>query len=444
MGLTSPPRTLEAGAASAPPDARVPQHLGELLVSPSAFADGRVHRAYRWLRKNLPFGQAHVTGFDPFWVATRHQDILEISRQNDLFHNGDRSTGLIPKIVDEQVRALTGGSPHLMRTLIDMDAPDHPKYRHITQGWFMPANLRKLEDSVRQLARGAVGRMAAAGGQCDFVTEVALHYPLHVIMNILGVPVEDEGLMLKLTQEIFGAGDRELSGKSAGALAQGGLQRLDTGAAVDEFFEYFRALSTRRRADPRDDVVSVIANSTIDGVPISDLEALSYYVAIATAGHDTSSACVSGGLWALAENPLQFAKLKADLSLIPGFVDESLRWTTPVKTFMRTATEDVSFAGQPVRAGDWVMLCYTSGNRDEAVFEDPDEFRIDRSPNRHLSFGYGAHLCLGQHLAKLEMRVLWEELIPRLASIELAGRPEVSEAVFVNRARRLPVRYQLV
>ncbi|MFL5295260.1 MAG: cytochrome P450, partial [Phenylobacterium sp.] len=148
-------------------------------------------------------------------------------------------------------------------------------------------------------------------------------------------------------------------------------------------------------------------------------------------------------LWALAENPAEFAKLKADLSLIPGLVDESIRWTTPVKTFMRTATADTEFAGRQMKKGDWLMLCYASGNRDEAVFEDPQAFHVDRKPNRHLAFGYGAHLCLGQHLAKMEMRILWEELIPRLSDLELAGQPAMSEAVFVNGPKRLPVRFKI-
>ena len=148
-------------------------------------------------------------------------------------------------------------------------------------------------------------------------------------------------------------------------------------------------------------------------------------------------------MWALAENPGEFAKVKADLSLIPGLVEESIRWTTPVKTFMRTVTADTEFAGRQMKQNDWLMLCYASGNRDEEVFEAPDEFRVDRKPNKHLAFGYGAHLCLGQHLAKMEMRILWEELIPRLESVELAGTPAMSHAVFVNGPKRLPIRFKM-
>jgi len=187
----------------------------------------------------------------------------------------------------------------------------------------------------------------------------------------------------------------------------------------------------------------VIANGQIDGAPISDFEAMSYYVIVATAGHDTTSSSTAGAIWGLCEAPDQFAKLKADPSLIPGLVDESIRWTTPVKHFMRSATAPYELRGRQIEAGDWFWLAYPSGNRDEEVFEAPDAFRIDRNPNRHLAFGYGAHLCLGQHLAKLEMRILWEELIPRLEMLELAGEPKLATANFVGGPKRLPIRYRI-
>lgn len=424
-------------------DHRIPTDVALNLVLPQAYADGRIHETYSWLRKNRPFGQAEIDGVDPFWVATRHADILEISRQNDLFHNGDRSPTITSQEVDRKVREMMGGSPHLLRTLIHMDAPDHLKYRALTQAWFMPQNLKNLEDRIRTIARAAVDKMAASGGRCDFVREVALHYPLHVIMTILGVPEEDEPRMLQLTQELFGASDPELGRNAHEPAPQTEPERkFDFGVIVD-FSNYFRALSERKRANPSDDLGSVIANSLIDGQPISDFEAMSYYIIVATAGHDTTSSSTAGALWALAENPGELAKVKADPSLIPGLVDESIRWTTPVKTFMRTATADVEFAGQEVKKGDWLMLCYASGNRDEAVFDDPFSFRVDRKPNKHLAFGYGAHLCLGQHLAKMEMRILWEELLPRLDSLALDGAPALSEAVFVNGPKRLPIRFEM-
>ena len=423
---------------------RIPLDVASQLVDPAAYADERLQKAYAWLRANEPLGVAEVEGVDPFWVVTRHEDILEISRQNDLFHNGDRSPTLTSQAVDAKVRAMMGGSPHLLRTLIHMDAPDHPKYRALTQGWFMPQNLRRLEDQIRVIAKVAVEKMAAkigpdGVGHCDFVQEVALHFPLHVIMSIMGVPEEDEPRMLKLTQELFGAADPELS-REAGKPVE---ERAFDFSVIIDFSNYFRALSEAKRAAPTDDLASLIANSTIDGQPISDLEAMSYYIIVATAGHDTTSSSTAGAMWALAQNPAELAKVKADPSLIPSLVDESIRWTTPVKTFMRTVTADTEFAGRQMKAGDWVMLCYASGNRDEAVFEAPQEFHADRKPNKHLAFGYGAHLCLGQHLAKMEMRILWEELLPRLSELSLDGAPAMSESVFVNGPKRLPIRFKM-
>ncbi|HEX7948527.1 MAG TPA: cytochrome P450, partial [Phenylobacterium sp.] len=319
-------------------DHRIPQDLADSLGTPSAYADGTVLETYRWLRKNQPFGVAKIEGVDPFWVATRHADILEISRQNDLFHSGDRSPTLTTQVMDKRVREMMGGSPHLLRTLVQMDAPDHPKYRALTQGWFMPQNLRSLEERIRKIARAAVDKMADLGGECDFVQQVALHYPLHVIMTILGVPESDEPRMLKLTQELFGAADPELGRQGDATPTKMGADeepQMDFGVIID-FSNYFRALSEERRKNPTDDLASVIANSQIDGAPISDLEAMSYYIIVAAAGHDTTSSSVGGAMWALAERPKELAKVRADLSLIPGLVDESIRWTTPVKTFMRT------------------------------------------------------------------------------------------------------------
>jgi cytochrome P450 len=422
------------------PDIDIPADLAQTLVDPHAYADDRIHQTYKWLRANNPLGVAKVEGVDPFWVVTTHADILEVSRQNALFHNGDRATTLTSQAADAKVRQMTGGSPHLVRSLVQMDAPDHPKYRALTQSWFMPPNIRGLEDRIRAIARASVERMAATGGECDFVSEVALHYPLHVVMEILGVPESDEPRMLMLTQELFGAADPDLAREEARTPSEdlGAVQ-----AVIMDFYQYFAAVSADRRANPRDDLASVIANSTIDGQPITELEAMSYYVIVATAGHDTTSSTTAGAMWALCENPGQLAALQADPSKIPAMIDEAIRFTTPVKTFMRTATADTELRGRQIKKGDWLMLCYASGNRDEEVFDDPQIFKADRSPNRQLAFGYGAHLCLGQHLAKMEMRVLFEELLPRLKSVKLNGVPKQSMAVFVNGPKTVPIKFEM-
>lgn len=422
-------------------DIRIPTEIAETLVNPKAYADHRLHDAYRWLRANNPLGIAEPRGFDPFWVATTYADVQHVSRNNDLFHNGDRASVIVDQASDRVTRELTGGSPHLIRSLVQLDAPEHPKIRAITQSWFLPSNLKKREQDIRQIARASVEKMLSCGGRCDFVKDVALHYPLHVIMQVMGVPEADEPLMLRLTQEIFGPQDPDTAPKLSHDQAVAQLS-LASQATIMEFGEYFSTISADRRANPREDLSSIIANAKIDGQPLDLAAELGYYIIVAAAGHDTTSSSTAGAIWALCENPEEFAKLKRDPALIPGLVEEAIRWTTPVKTFMRTATADTEIDGHSIAKGDWLMLCYASANRDEKVFDEPYRFRVDRTGAKHLSFGHGAHVCLGQHLARMEMRILFEELLPHLKSIALDGTPTMTQATFVNGPKSLPIRFE--
>lgn len=419
----------------------IPVEIAVNIVDPKAYADDkRLHDAFGWLRREMPVGRVELEGYDPFWAVTKHADILYVERQNELFHNGDRPATLTDQVTNQKIQMLTGGSPHLIYSLVQMDNPDHFNHRKLTQAWFLPQNIKKLEDGIRTLARAAVDKMAAMGGECDFAKDIAFLYPLRVIMQILGVPQSDEPRMLKLTQELFGTTDPEMNRMGANPLDG---QDLLAGllATVQDFTNYFDAITADRRAHPRDDVASVIANGKIDGEYLTERGAMGYYIIVATAGHDTTSNTTAGGMWALAENPAEFAKLKADPGLIPSYVEETIRWVTPVKHFMRSATDDTELHGQTIAKGDWMMLCYPSGNRDEEVFPDPFAFKVDRNPNKHVAFGYGAHVCLGQHLARMEMRILWEELLPRLKSVELAGMPRLVEAAFVSGPKTVPIRY---
>nr|WP_246562739.1 cytochrome P450 [Bradyrhizobium liaoningense] len=414
----------------------IPENIVAVLTDPAAYGDHRIFDAYRWLRTNQPLGIASPRGFNPFWVVTRHADIQAVSQQNQLFRSSDRPIALLSSKAEARIEAATGGGG-LLRALVQMDPPDHPKFRALTQKWFTPGNLRSIENQIRDIAKSYADRLAISGGHCDFVSEIALGFPLRVVMTILGVDPEHEPKMLRLTQEFFGVKDPDNTRKGQ----SDGVSALSD--VVSEFGEFFSSVVADRRAKPSDDLASVIANARIDGEPISDLDALSYFVTIATAGHDTTSSSSAGGMWALCELPDQLEKLKANPALIPGFVDEAIRWATPVKHFMRTAAADTELGGRSIRRGDWLMLCYASANRDEAVFQDPDAFRIDRSPNRHLAFGYGPHLCLGQYLAKLEMRILFEELLQRISSVELDGVGAMTVSWFVNGPKRLPIRCQL-
>jgi cytochrome P450 len=210
-----------------------------------------------------------------------------------------------------------------------------------------------------------------------------------------------------------------------------------------DFFAYFAKLTASRREHPTGDLASAIANGKINGEPLSDVDTASYYVIVASAGHDTTKDAISGGLHALIENPGELARLHDNVDLMPLAVEEMIRWTTPVKEFMRTATADTEVRGVPIANGESVYLAYLSGNRDEEVFEKPFRFDVGRDPNKHLAFGYGVHFCLGAALARMEMNSLFSELIPRLESIELAGQPELSATVFVGGFKHLPIRYSL-
>ncbi len=422
---------------------KVSQDIANTIVDPRAYADGRrVDEAFTWLRREAPLAVVEPWGFRPFWAVTRHGDIQDVERRNDVFHNGDTFTTLTTVEAGESVLRMTGGSPHLVRSLVQMDNPDHFNYRHLTQSWFLPQNLRKLEGRIREIAREFVDRMAAHGETCDFARDVAFLYPLHVIMEVIGVPERDERLMLKLTQELFGAADPEVN-RTGSAIedAEKGVASIQ--ATVAELMAYFTDMSENRRKAPREDLATVIANAKIAGEPLGVFEALSYYIIAATAGHDTTSNTTAGGMWAMLDNPAQFEKVKGDLSLIPRMVEESIRWVTPVKHFMRSATQDTEVGGVKIAKGDWMMLCYPSGNRDEAVFTDPFTFDVERAVNKHVAFGYGAHVCLGQHLARMEMRILWEELLPRVTSIELDGQPRNTEANFVCGPKSVPVRFKM-
>ncbi len=423
------------------PSPVLPQEIAQALVDPKAYGewDG-LHEKFSWARANAPLARVELDDYEPFWAVTRHADIMEISRNNARFASGTKQTTLTVKSINELVRSQFPDG-HLIRSLVQMDAPDHMKYRLLTQSWFMPKNLKMIEARIRQIAKETVDHMLSLGNECDFARDVAGEYPLRVIMDILGIPPEDMPRMLMLTQQLFGPTDPELNRARAEITDPvQGLQMLQF--VIADFENYFKAITEDRRTNPREDIATVLANSTVNGAPIPDRELNGYYIIISTAGHDTTSASTAGAIMELARNPALFDRYRAADSDKAGLIDEAIRWTTPVQHFMRAATEDTELAGQKISAGDWMMLCYASGNRDEAVFDNPFTFNPDRNAAQHIAFGFGAHVCLGQHLARMEMRILMEELLPRLKSLELTGAPARVESVFVGGLKRLPIRFQ--
>lgn len=418
----------------------IPADIAKIVLSPASYADDAViHDAFRWLRANVPLGVANVDGFDPIWLVTKLADIKAVERNAKLFHNADHNPILNDQASDAFTRQINGGSLRIISSVTFMDPPEHLPYRALTANWFMPTRVKQLEDEIRVLAKRSVEQLLSFDGECDFVSDFALHYPLRVIMALFGIPPEDEPMMLKLTQEFFGSHDPEAQDPSM--VADPVASAKMWAATLETFYEYFDELRARRQAEPTDDLLSVLANAEVNGKPIGRDEANGYCVAIATAGHDTTSSSSAGGMHGMLAFPENWDLVKRDPDLIPGLVDEAVRWTAPVKHFMRNATQDTEVRGQKIRAMERLMLCYPSACRDEEVFPDPDRFDVTRPPSAHIGFGFGPHVCLGQHLARMEMRILFEELLPHLKSVELAGDPRMVETNFVGGYKSLPIRF---
>lgn len=390
------------------------------------------HAAAARIRRDDPVHRVEIEGWMPFWAVTHYQDVWDVERQPQRFPNTMRSV-LMPSAFYDRQKALGLD----VKSLVQMDGAEHDAYRLVTNDWFKPSNLRRVvEADVRLLARQFVDRMMERGPRLDFAREIGWLFPLRVIMSIFGVPPEDEPLMLDLTQKLFGSEDPEF--------AAGGDQLSALVSALQGFFPYFDGLTADRRVHPRNDVATVLANATIDGKPIGELERYSYYLIVASAGHDTTANAINGGLELLCRHPDQLSFLQENPSAIDAACDEIFRYTAPVRHFLRHATEDSVVHGKRIAAGDAVLLSYLSANFDEAKFADPLRFDVTRSnASEYLSFGTGVHFCLGVHLARMELKVFFRELLGRLESIELDGPTRASVSNFVGGVKHLPVRYRL-
>jgi cytochrome P450 len=411
-----------------PMSAPTVDNAANVLADPRAYTDeARLHAALTLLRANAPVAYVEADGYRPFYAITKHADIVAIERASELFINAPR-----PVLMPAEQEELQAG--YGVSTLIHMDDPQHRAVRAIGADWFRPKAMRALKTRVDELARIYVDRMRDAGGKCDFVQELAVNYPLFVIMSVLGVPEADFPRMLKLTQELVGNEDSEFQRSATSG---------ERAYALLDMFEYFKALTAARRERPTEDLASAIANAKIDGEPVSEIDTVSYYVIIATAGHDTTSATIAGGMRALIDHADQRKLLCDNMNLMPSATEEMIRWVTPVKAFMRTATADTEVGGVSIGAGDSVLLSYVSANRDDDVFNQPFRFDVARDPNRHLAFGHGVHFCLGAALARMEISSFFSELLPRLETVELDGAPQLTATTFVGGLKHLPIRYAM-
>jgi cytochrome P450 len=373
-------------------------------------------------------------GFQPFWAVVGHHEVLEVERQPDVFTNGP-----VPVLADT---ASIEAEVLPIKTLIHMDAPEHTHYRRLTADWFKPASIKRLDGRLQELSDQALDTLRDGvgpdgTGSCDFAVDIALPFPLQVILKILGLPEADYPRMLQLTQQLFGGQDPDLQRDE--------LTPEVMAAVIGDFYAYFTGLTAERRQTPTDDLATLIANGRIEGEPMPDLETMGYYVIIATAGHDTTSSAMAGGMHALVDHPDQLQSLRgAEPERINNAVEEMIRWTAPVRHFMRTATADAEIGGQEIRQGDWLYLSYKAANLDPRVFDEPLRFDVDRpNADKNISFGFGRHYCLGAQLARNELRRLFTTILPEIEHVALDGAPATMKTTFVGGHKTLPIRYRL-
>jgi len=420
-----------------------PDEIARAVILPESYGhfEEVVLPAAAWLRENMPVASAELPGYDRVWLLAKYDDIRAVAKDAELFHNADSNPFLNNQADDAFARELTGGTTRTLETLTYMDPPEHTMYRAPLNPHFAAGITRqKYEQLFTELARQVVDDfMKFEGRVCDFVQDFAPLYPTRVTMALMGVPPEDHSRMLHLTQEFFGASDPAMQRDEFKGLPDAHARQWT--ATVKEFTGFFQDLRDRRREHPEDDITTLVNGLPAGDGTWPDEVANGFLAGLAPAGIHTTGAAVSGAILAMTQFPEQFDLVKANPDLIPGLVDESLRWSSPTKHFMRNATRDTEIRGVPVEAGDRVCMLLFSGNRDEAVYPHPDDFDVTRSPNRHLSFSHGPHVCLGQHIAKVEMQILFSELLPRLGSIERAGEPEREQGNLVSNWRTLPIRF---
>jgi cholest-4-en-3-one 26-monooxygenase len=392
------------------------------LLDPDTYAAGPPHEMFAQLRREAPVHRHARPGEPPFWAVTRYRDVVAVSRDWATF-SSERGGALLIETTDESL-----ATQRLM--MLNMDPPRHTKLRALVNKGFTPRQAGLLGEPIRRVCAELVDAVAERG-ECDFVAEVAAELPLQVIAELMGIPQSDRHQVFEWSNALVGGNDAELTGSSESV----------QGAAM-AMYAYANELAQARRDSPRDDLVSVLMGAEVDGDRLTEMEFDLFFLLLAVAGNETTRNLISGGMLALMEHPDQRARVLADPSLLDAAVEEMLRWVTPVMHFQRTAQRDAEVAGVPVAEGDRVAVFYVSANRDEDVFAAPDRFDVGRTPNEHVSFGGGGpHFCLGMSLARLEIRLVFDELLRRLPDAEPSGPLSRLRSNFLNGIKSMPVRF---
>jgi cholest-4-en-3-one 26-monooxygenase len=408
------------------------------LKDPGIFERGEGHTIFRMLRKVAPVhwnppGDELVG----FWNITKYDDVLYVSRNPELFIS---STGIImyrSTQPDPNDPGVAGNG----RMLITMDPPRHVRLRRLVNKGFTPRAVAAMESHIREVTNRILDDIAKKG-RVDFVTEVSCLLPLAVICGMMGIEQEDWALMFNLTNRVLGSGDPEYqTDVPEDQRGTGEASRVTNQMGTMRMFGFFSEMVQKRRANRREDLISILCGSEVDGEALSDEEILWFCFLLILAGNETTRNAISGGLLTLCEHPEERARLQADMTLLPSAIEEILRWVSPVTHMAREATADAEIRGQKIAKGDRLVLWYPSVNRDEDIFPEPDRFNITRTPNEHLAFGIGEHFCLGAGFARLELKVMFEELFRRFPDIQLDGPPERLRSTFIGGIKHLPVKF---
>jgi cytochrome P450 len=426
---TTYPESSVRRPTGAPPDAaRVDRFVDIDLTSAATFGQGVPHAAFDTLRAGAPvawhdggaanefYGGGTATGF---WAVTSHALVAEVSRSPGVYSSWLGAT-LIPE-VDEWILVM------LRQMILNMDAPDHTRLRRVLQPIFTPRAVERIRDAVTYHAVEVVDALAAAGTG-DLVETVAAEMPLRVLADLMGIPAADRHLIFEWSNHLIGLDDPEFGGDPGEAMG-----------ALAACLAYGKEVADDRRAHPTDDLISLIANAVVDGEQLSDTEFGMFWLLLIVAGNETTRNSLTGAVLALHEQEL-WTSVVDDPSLLSTAVDELVRHVSPVLHFRRTAAVDTVLGGQAIRAGDKVAIWYAAANRDPGVFDDPHALLLTRDPNPHLAFGLGPHVCLGAHLARLQVRAVLEELVTRVPELRIDGPATRVHSNFINGISRLPVR----
>jgi len=384
---------------------------------------GYPHDVWTRLRAEAPVARFEPPGLAPFWAITKHADIQYVAKEPLLFSSAQGTT----------LRKANAPPLPPMEILVLLDPPKHAPMRRIANPNFTPRGVRARREDIDALAVEILDS-ALVEAELDFVERIAAPFPLAVIASVLGAPRSDIDDLFRWTNEIIGKDDPEYRhpGESPGQTIK---------RARGELHAYLGGLIQARRDTHQDDLVTLLLGSELGGAPLSEDQLLAYAELLVDAGNETTRNAISGGLLALAENPGEWKKLRANPELLPDAVEEILRWVSPISHFTRIATADAEVRGVTIPAGEQVALYFASANRDEEVFDEPFEFRVDRRPNPHLTFGFGEHFCMGAHLARVEIEVIYKHLLERVQSFEVAGPVERLSSIVNGGIKRLPIRY---